>query len=59
MAETTQSIGRSDINRLNFQEQWASTILKMERRVPAFFYKRSGSSKNEDEVQTSKPFWKY
>jgi len=59
MAETTQSIGRSDINRLNFQEQWASTILKMERRVPAFFYKRSGSPKKDDEVQTSKPFWKY
>jgi len=45
MAETTQAIGESDINRLNFEEQWASTVLKMERRVPACFYKRTGSSK--------------
>jgi len=59
MAETTQSIGQRDINRLNFQEQWASTILKMERRVPAFFYKRSGSPKKREEIQTSKSCWKY
>jgi len=54
MAETTRSIGKKDMNRLNFQEQWANTILKMERRVPAFFYKRSGTPKKEEEVQTSK-----
>jgi len=40
MAETTQSIGQSESNRLNFLEQWANTTLKMERRVPAFFYKK-------------------
>jgi len=59
MAETTQSIGQSNINRLNFQEQWASTTLKMERRVPAFFYKRSGIPKKGAEVETSKCCWKY
>jgi len=58
MAETTQSIGQSDINRLNFEEQWASTILKMERRVPAFFYKRSGSPQNKEEVQITKSWCK-
>merc|ERR1719369_864802 len=45
MAETTQAIGESDINRLNFEEQWASTVPKMERRVPACFYKRTGTLK--------------
>jgi len=59
MAETTQSIGQRESNRLNFLEQWASTALKMERRVPAFFYKRSGSPKKGEEVRTSKSCCKY
>jgi len=59
MAETTQSIGQSESNRLNYLEQWASTALKMERRVPAFFYKRSGSPKKGEQVQTSKSCCNY
>jgi len=56
MAETTQAIGERDINRLNFVEQWASSVLKMERRVPACFYKRTGQhnvpkSGQEDEAK--------
>jgi len=58
MAETTQAIGERDTNRLNYVEQWASTVLKMERRVPAYFYKRTGQrdvskteQPNEDEKE--------
>jgi len=48
MAETTQAIGQQATNRLNYVEQWASTVLKMERRVPACWYKRTGQRSSAD-----------
>jgi len=53
MAETTQAIGERDINRLNFVEQWAGTVLKMERRVPAYFYKRTGQPQGSEPAQSN------
>merc|ERR1719419_440050 len=59
MAETTQAIGESDINRLNYVEQWAGTVLKMERRVPACFYKRTGSPKEPAEGKENQSWCQY
>jgi len=47
MAETTHVLGDKQVAELIWREQWASTVLLIERRVPGFLYKRVGSRERE------------